>query len=190
MFSFLTPYLTYIKIAIVAAALLAMGTLYAMVSHYKSINKELTAQIALCRDANKEDLATIAILKQEGEKASVECVTRLGIKDDTIKKMQKLLNLKGEATNEKPGAVGSSGDDVLDTLNGLYPKAGSQGGICSGTSGGAVGPGAGSGSRVLLRRYCFGSKQDILNFLSNQAMHDAREKDLESILLSHQTYTK
>lgn len=187
MFSFLTPYMTYIKVGITIIAVAALASLYGMMSHYKAKVVVLTMQISECRKANADTVATNESMKQELNNAGIECVTRLAIKDDRIKKLEKMLNTKGESANEKP-ASGSSGDDVLDLLNGVYAKANYTGGICQGASGGAIAAGAGPGSGVLLlRRYCFASKQDVINWLINQSAHDAREKDLESIIMSHQT---
>jgi hypothetical protein len=186
LFGFLKPYLMYIKLGLIAAAIITISVLYGTTAHYKAKVIVLTAQIAQCQDANKTNAATITSLTKERDGAAVECVTRLSIKDDYIKKLQTMLNKKGDAANEKPSAI-SSGDDVFDLLNGVYPKANSKSGVCQGASGSAISPSAGPGSGVLLRRYCFATSQDAINFLVNIGAHWAREQDLESIIMSHQT---
>jgi hypothetical protein len=189
MFAFLTPYMTYIKIGIAAIVILGIAWLYGEMSHYKAEVAVLTVQLGVCQEANKTTLATNESLRQERDRAGTECETMLSIKDEEIAKYKKMLSAKGDIANEKPNLV-SSGDNVLDLLNGVSPaKAGNAGGVCTGEDGKITAPGAGLGSRVLLRRYCFSTKQDAINWLINNAAHDASEKLCRSIVESHQTTT-
>lgn len=70
---------------------------------------------AVCLTANAENTKTITAQKAEIKKATESCSARITSKDNTIKKLKQIDNLGGKK-NEATGV--SSGDDILDALNG------------------------------------------------------------------------
>jgi hypothetical protein len=182
MFSFLTPYMTYIKLGLIVAVVIIIAALYALASHYKNVNKVLASQIIEVRAANAENVKTIDALKADSVRSEQLCETRLAIKDKVIAGLRK-INALSPGGEYAGNVVIGSGNPILDALNGMYPKAGYQGGVCKAGSPGPAGAGAGQSGDVL---YCFSDKQDILNYLYNKALHDGREAEMESILKSFQ----
>ena len=175
----------YIMIAVAAISAGGSSYLTYKVEHAKVA--VLQVQNQQCLDANLSSAATVTALQKERSTAQATCQKQLSIQNDAIIQCHSLLDMKG-ATNEKPSAI-SSGDLVLDRLNGVYPKAGGQGNICSSGSGTSTDKGAGLGSGVLLRRYCFQSVEDAINWLEDINIHRSYELQMEAIISSHQTPT-
>jgi hypothetical protein len=172
----------YIMIAVAAISAGGSSYLTYKVEHAKVT--VLQVQNQQCLDANLSSAATVTALQKERANANATCQKQMKIQDDSIKYCQSLLDAKG-ATNEKPNSS-SSGDAILDLLNGMYPKAGSQGSVCSGTSGTSTSTSSEPRSRVLR---CFSSDEDSIDLLMNKKLHDAREQRMEVIIESHQTTT-
>jgi hypothetical protein len=175
----------YIMIAV--AAISAGGSGYTVYKIEHSKVAVLQMQNQQCLDANLSSAATVTALKKERANANATCQKQLAIQNDAIIQCHSLLDMKG-ATNEKPSAS-SSGDLVLDRINGVYPKAGGQGSVCSSGSGTSTDKNTGLGSGVLLRRYCFQSVQDAINWLEDINVHRSYELQMEAIINSHQTPT-
>jgi len=182
MFKFLAPYMAYIKLGLIASVVIAIAALYASASHYKNVNKTLVMQIDEARAANAENVKTIDAMRADAGRALQLCDSRLAIKEKIITALRETSALtEGGLTNA--GDTISSGNAVLDALNGVSRKAGYQGGICKASGPGASGSGPGQPGDVL---YCFSSKQDVLNYLYNKALHDGREAEMEAVLKSFQ----
>lgn len=70
-------------------------------------------ELAQCVDANRINQQTITVLQNETKKANQVCLSRIRIKEQTIKKIQKIEKM--ETKNEDSGS-----DPLLDALNGMY----------------------------------------------------------------------
>lgn len=186
MFSFLTPYLTYIKLGLIAVVVLVIASLYAANAHNKAAVVVLSAQIAEARAANAENVKTIEAMRADAGRAAQLCGVQLGLKDKTIAELRKISVLT-EGGLANAGDIISSGNALLDALNSVSAKAGYQGGICKASGSGATVSGSGQPDNVL---YCFAAKQDALNYLYNRALHDGREAEMEAVLKSFQTTTQ
>lgn len=173
-----------IAVAVISAAL--SGYLTYKIEHANVI--VLTAQNQKLLDANLSTAATVTALLKERATANATCQAQIKIQEREVQTCKDLLALEGETKHEIPTNV-TSGDAVLDKLNGVYPKAGHQGYVCANDSGASTIPSTELGSGVLLRRYCFSSKQDAINWIMNKTEHDAREQRMETIISSHQTGT-
>jgi hypothetical protein len=81
----------------------------------------------LCEDANKTNQATIGSLQQEVKAALKGCDAQLAVKETTLKNLKRINELKPGAvnggsneSNKKNIGGSSSGDSILDALNGMY----------------------------------------------------------------------
>jgi len=68
--------------------------------------------------ANAENTKTITAQKAEIKKATESCSARITSKDNTIKKLKQIDNLSGAGGKKNETTGVSSGDDILDALNG------------------------------------------------------------------------
>ena len=75
-------------------------------------------QQKVCVSANEENSKTIIALKAEVKKATESCSARITSKDNTIKKLKQIDNLSGAGGKKNETTGVSSGDDILDALNG------------------------------------------------------------------------
>ncbi len=88
----------------------------------------------VCKAANETNEATIGSLQGEVKDALKGCDSRLAVKDKTLKNLKNILALKpgsvaGGSDDNKNGSSGpSSGDDILDELNGMFKSSGSAAG--------------------------------------------------------------
>ena len=73
---------------------------------------------AVCLTANAENTKTITAQKAEIKKATESCSARITSKDNTIKKLKQIDNLSGTGGKKNEATGVSSGDDILDALNG------------------------------------------------------------------------
>lgn len=179
MWSWLNPYMGYIKIAFWAAIAVAIITLFFTMKHYKSKADILNAQLSECQTANIKCKEAVDMLGKDVTRGNSLCEKRLNSKDAVIVQLRKINSLKEGASNE---SINSGGNALLDSLGSMYPKAGGAGGICTAGGSGGSGSGGGQSGDIL---YCL-TRQDALNLLSNKAMHDGREKEMEEILNSFQ----
>jgi hypothetical protein len=176
----------YIMIAVAVVSAGSTGYVTYKIEHANVM--VLTAQNQKLLDDNLSTAATVTALRQERAKANTTCQKQIALQNKELQTCKDLLVMKGENKHETPNTV-TSGDPVLDKLNGLYPQTSHEGYLCSSGSGTSTGASAGLGSGVLLRRYCFNSKQDAINWIMNKTEHDARESRMEVIIDSHQTPT-
>jgi hypothetical protein len=72
----------------------------------------------VCLTANAENTKTITAQKAEIAKANKSCASRVDSKDKTIKKLKQIDNLSGTGGKKDETTGVSSGDDILDALNG------------------------------------------------------------------------
>ncbi len=106
----------YLKIAI-CVGLLAVG--------FGSAWKIQGLRLDVCKKneavyltANAENTLTIAAQKAEIEKLNKSCTARIASKDQTIRKLKQIDNLSGAGGKKNETTGVSSGDDILDALNG------------------------------------------------------------------------
>ena len=70
----------------------------------------------LCLSANIDNTKTIEMMKEEAKKADKSCSDRLISKDQTIKKLKEIDNMRGkDETNND-----NSTDDIYNALNGMW----------------------------------------------------------------------
>jgi C4-dicarboxylate-specific signal transduction histidine kinase len=104
--------LTYLKIGF-ALVLFAGGFGSAWWVQGQRVDR-LKTEVSVCKDANKETLATVEQLKAQGEKSNKSCQERLASKDATIRKLKDIDDLRGK-DEKNPGA-----NPLRDALNGMY----------------------------------------------------------------------
>lgn len=185
----------YLVIAAVIAVIMGGGGIAYKYQHAKL--RASTADLKSCVEVNAVTNATIQSMRAERESAERSCSARMKAKDRLYAQLQAIdgltsrpstshnggPNAKPNAQNvaEQPDSQRVHGDTLLGALNGLYPADSDQGGICQ------AGDPGGSGAAPVLSGsilYCFCSDRDVKNLLKNQALQDARGKDIESILLN------
>jgi len=182
-------FLDYLKggvIGLLVGMILAGGGVWwAKDQQVKAVKVELQA----AKDANQSNLTTIAELKKEAENLNKSCTARVNIKDQTIKRLKAIDSLKGTVSKDEEvdnkSAVGGSGDDILDELNGMWEQGAGPDGVRQ-----AEDPGSPAATGLLPGRvaekvteglYCLDA-ENAKNLLKNKALQDDREKNLEQII--------
>ncbi len=127
-------------LAFVAGVLIAAYVQQMRIKGYQADIKVARSDLKTCQDANASQEATIGSLRQEVKDALKGCDDRLKIKDRTLSKNKKIDTLKTGTKDVKPGAIkitpegtnekngnNSTGDELLDWLNRMYPADGAGG---------------------------------------------------------------
>lgn len=107
--NFLTPYKLYFYGAIVVLFLSLLGYNWYLRVEIKS----LKADYKLCNDANISNMDVIRKMNSDIKKSETLCEKRLKLKEETLRKIKKITELKGDDES-------SSNDPVLNLLNKMW----------------------------------------------------------------------
>jgi hypothetical protein len=82
------------------------------------------SQVVACQDANKSGQATIGALKKEIANAQSVCAVRLKVKENTIRTMKEIDDIKPKKVNNEKDSNVATGDVILDMLNSMFDNTG------------------------------------------------------------------
>ncbi len=114
----------YIAVAIVAGGI-AWKIQQVRLDNVKVTLQAVKQDLTTCQDVNATNQATITSLKDEVATANKLCGSRLATKENTIRALKRIDNLKTgnmEANHNEKGDITARGADaVLVELNRMYP---------------------------------------------------------------------
>jgi hypothetical protein len=108
-----------VAFALFIALLVVLLIAWLRIGGLKSDLKTAQGNFNQCAQTNKSNTDTIKALQGEVDTGAKSCESRLAVKEQTIRRLRAIDQLKGD-TDEKVANYTSSGSDLLNELNRMW----------------------------------------------------------------------